>query len=37
MIDNASKVIKERAKRRKEEEKVLEENTFTVATDGKPE
>lgn len=37
MLQDASKVIKERAQKKREEEKVLEENTFSTSLDGKPE
>jgi hypothetical protein len=37
MLEEASKVIKERASKKREEEKVLEENTFSTSLDGKPE
>lgn len=37
MIDKASKTIKDKAKRRKEEEKANEVNNSNLTLDGKPE
>ncbi len=37
MIEEASKVIKERAAKKREEEKLQLSNTFSTSLDGKPE